>query len=200
MPLDAERIFLNKLDDLERRVTGAHVGGDHEYEVLMAAPLLREFLFKPSIVDRVNADPARRLRIVFRCVPVDPLPPELPHPLMHLAALGFAMFDQVQPAHRREVGLDAFLKARVGFIHPQGADEPTAITVYDLVDYLANAAGGIHYEPPEDRTGGNRPAVHVLHEALEIQGLSAALYSLVGVGRATVGALQPLAEAVATDK
>ena len=193
--MDPERIFVGKLADLRRRCSSPIPGEEPEYQALMMAPLLRDFLFKPSIVDRVKRmqeakDGGKRFKISFRCVPLTALGSlGLPEPDLHMAADGFAWVDAASPAYVQALPLDGFLKATVGFV------KGDSLSVYDLVEYLANAAGAVHYEDPADRTKGNRPVVAAFHDAVAVQGLGAALYALMGVARVVVEGLQPLADA-----
>lgn len=188
--MDLDELFLHKFRDLERRCSGdpnAFPDEQPEYRLLMAAPLLREFLFQRKIAGPLLRE--HNLRLRFRCVPLERMDVlwGLPTPVLDLAADGFAMVDSVNPAFVRDLSIDQFLKAPVGFV------AGGAVTVYDLVDYVANAAGGVHYDEHDKE---QRPVVRKLHEALAVNGIGAALYAVAGIGRVTVAALQPVVTAV----
>jgi hypothetical protein len=60
-----------------------------------------------------------------------------------------------------------------------------------------HAAGGVHYDPGNIK--GNREAVNALHKALIVGGFGAVLYAVLAIGRVSLTALQPLADAVIKD-
>ena len=189
--MDPEQIFLFKLEDLRARCEQPPAASDpREYTVLMAAPLLRDLLISsPPLAHRVNRD--HRLKLSFRCVPLESLTAKgLPEPEFHTAALGFAMADLAAPEFVQELPLEAFLGAPVAFL--QGRE----ISVRDLIDYVANAAGGVHFGSKDKR---RRSTVDEFNNWVRLNGYQPALYTLMAIGQVTVAALEPLAGAVRTE-
>lgn len=189
--MDLEQIFLGKLADLGRRVEKPDLSTRNaEYELLMAAPLLREILFGSPVLIHV-ANREHRLKVRFRFVSHKPLPPDLAHLApMVVTTLG-NMPTEAYPEHLLEdMTLDQFLGAPVAYVLGR------AVTVRDVVDYAANVAGGVHLG---ESTSGNRPTVRAIDEMIRMNGWSALYVFLVRIGRATEAGLQALAEKVRQD-
>ena len=87
------------------------------------------------------------------------------------------------------VDRDRFL--RLGTITHGGVD----CTVGDIIDVVAHAFGGVHYG--QLLSDGNR-ALAVLEKEVLIDDESMVLHSLHDIGKVTVKALIPLAEAILT--
>ena len=193
--MDPEDLFLHKREDLLRRIDPTTMPPslpDAEYRVLMASPLLRELLLS-SLVDRVNRP--HRVKITYRCVPLTPMKDlGLPVPDLHLAAAGFALVDQVNPQFVQTLAVEQFLKATVGTVGEH------VLTVYDLVEYAANAAGGTHYDPTPKADKPKRTVVDDLNNYVRLNGFQAALHALMSIGEVVVVGLEPLAQAIKAER
>lgn len=183
--MDPHRVFLHKHADLARRSAATKIDGeDAEYTALMAAPLVREFLMgSPSIVDLVNDS---RTRIRYRFVPLGN--PPITNDLAFQAVLdGFDPDTAPGSPTTVEAGRDRLLKARIGAL----GDPAIHVTVRDVVDFTANAAGGVHIG---DIDRGNRRVVAALNNSATVNGYENVIYMLMAIGRVVVTGLQPLAD------
>lgn len=88
----------------------------------------------------------------------------------------------------RTLNLDKFLREMVMIINGE------KISVRDLIDYVANAAGAVHFGNPEK---GKRALLAALDQELGIGGMEAAPKTLIGVGRIVVDAFEPLEQQLA---
>jgi hypothetical protein len=85
------------------------------------------------------------------------------------------------------VGLEAFLHERVMLIEHQD------ITVRDLIDHLANVAGGVHAgKAREDHSH----MLNLISEQLEIGGMNSPIRCLRGIVIVVAKALKPLRDAI----
>ena len=183
--MDAERLFLNTLADLERRAEASD-----EYEVLMSAALLRKLLMNGlPLMDQVNQKHRLRLRfpingvtpyeeLVLEDRPVywsleDALDPELDHP---------PGLQAPQDATR-----DQLLGRRVMVVKGQ------TVTVRDLIDQLAHIEGAVHSGSPREQ---REATLKEASREVFVGGLPAGLRQVRAVGRVVLRGLAPLREAV----
>ncbi len=133
--MDVDRLFLETLDDLERRA----VRGASEYDLLRSAALLRELLIdEHPLVHQVNR--ARHVRLRFSVRRADAVVAEM------RVWLGISPADAVDASGPTgtlvEVGLKDFLAEPMVFL-------PTSrLTVHDLITLGSNVLGGIHHGAP----------------------------------------------------
>jgi hypothetical protein len=181
--MNADQFFLESIDDLQRRIDGHVV----EYDMLHIAALLRRLLLDQTpLVDRVNR--SRRLKIVF--LVRDRNAPSSNGPITWAALDGFDPETSRPVGEVIELERDGLL-ARV-ILHHEGTD----FTVRDVITYLADVAGGIHFgEPSEER----ERVLAEIGEFLQFRDLSLVLGSLLAVSRVVLKGLQPLRETVQAD-
>jgi hypothetical protein len=176
--MDADDLFLATLEDLDARSSP----GKAEYEVLQIAALLRKLLLDEArLTDQVNA--SRRLKI--RYYANNRNPPSDPAPTFWSMQDGLDP-DTAAPLARnnpQQMTRDQFLAVTVILT------EGVALTVRDVIDYLANVAGAVHL-------GRARTPEHAVLAALDrdiqVGGYSPTVRSLLAIARVTVRALQPL--------
>lgn len=162
-----------------------------EYELVVASGRLRLLLLDARrLVDQVNA--SRRLDIRYRILRHGDGPP-----LQHLLRF-WAVPDGLSPAlappgHNipiEDVKLATFLRERV-IIY-----EGEHVSVRDLIDHVANVAGGVHAGKPRDPRDLKLEA---LAEEIVVHGMSVAIRCLRGIVIVVVDALRPLRAAVGPD-
>jgi hypothetical protein len=183
--VDTESLFLRTLDDLEKRTNATD-----EYEILLAAALLRKLLLdSPPLIDQVNA--THRLKLRFRIngptayeemivsdgavffSPEDAIDPELDHPPALVAPI--------------DATRDQLLARRVMLVNGE------QVTIHHLIDQLAHIEGAVHRSDPRER----RQAV--LNDAarqLFIGGPPAGTRQIQAVARVVLRGLRPLRDAV----
>lgn len=189
-----DRVFVRKVQDLRRR-SDLRPDDNHDagYEVLMAAPLLREFLFGDPmpLIDHVNRE--RRVRLRFQ-VARKPAYEKLV--LSHKPAF-YQRGDGLFPGHNMMPGSeiadltrDQLLREMVMMV--QGS----VVTVHQLIDYVANAAGAQHYA---ELTKHKRALLQQIDSSLVVGGFEPAVLSLRSVGLIVADGLQPLVERIEAD-
>jgi hypothetical protein len=191
--MDPDHIFVRKTEDLRwrTRLETLSSTGDGNYEVLMAAPLLRELLMgHPSPMNLANRE--HRMKIRFQVAEEPGLEDIANNPDLILFARG----DSMCPGYPfpdypiKSLTLDQFLSELTMVV------KGNAISVRDVIDYTAHAAGGVHFGNPQK---GNRAFVEAANQAAALGGLGAAMRSLAAIGRITVDGLQPLVDRVLVD-
>jgi hypothetical protein len=191
--VDPDHVFLRKVQDLESRtdVTRLAAAIDADYEILMAAPLLRELIMgEPPLMHTVNR--SRRLKIRFR------VSYNLAYEQVVFAdkPISYARGDGLYPGAAmpkdtiQEQTIDQFLREMVMVIQGE------TITVRDLIDYVANAAGAVHFG---DLAKDKRAIMADLDTHLRLGGAQASLRALTAIGRIVATALEPLARRVEAD-
>ena len=188
--MEPDRLFVETLDELARATRGP---GVTEYELVVASGRLRLLLLDDHrLVDQVNRDASRRLKIRYRIFVHGGGPPA---PLRE-GLLFWAVPDGISPliAARQpvqipvaEVPLADFLAEIVMLFRGE------AITVRDLISHVANSAGGVHSGPGR---GPHSGLLRDLETTVGIAGMDAATRCLRGVIMVTVEALRPLRERV----
>ncbi len=180
--MDADRLFLRTLEDLERRTTVTD-----EYEVLMSAALLRKLLLdKTRLTDQVNR--RHRLDLRFRISAVSPYEQLLyeDNPVFWAiedaldpdCALAYAPFDATR---------DQFLARRVMRFNGNW------LTVRDVINQLANIEGAVHRGEARD---ARERALQEVAKFYKHSGLPGAVNQVKLIGRITVRSLGPLRNAV----
>jgi hypothetical protein len=183
--VDTESLFLRTLDDLEKRTKVTD-----EYEVLLAAALLRKLLLdSPPLVDQVNA--THRLKLRFRING----PTAYEEMIVSDGAVFFSVEDAIDPELDHPPGLmapinatrDQLLARRVMVVNGE------QVTIHHLIDQLAHIEGAVHRSDPRERRQC------VLNEAarqLFIGGLPAGIRQIQAVARVVLRGLRPLRDAV----
>jgi hypothetical protein len=189
--MEPDEVFVRKVQDLQDHVSVESLTGiDSQYEVLMAGALLRELLVgDPPLMDTVNRSCHLRLRFdVSRVTAYEQV-------VLADGPMFFARGDGLHPgagfpgATVASLNRDQFLREMVMVIGGE------TITVRDIIDYVANAAGAVHFG---DRTKDKRAAIAAIDAEFKIGGLDAALHALRAVGRVAVDGLGPLVKSIET--
>ena len=180
--MDADRLFVYTLSDLEQRVIAKD-----EYTVLMSAALLRKLLLDQNrLVDQVNA--RHKLDLRFRINGVSPYERFIHQNRPQFWAIGDALDPDSRIASTvTETTRDQFLARRVMSI----GGEP--VTVRDVIDHLANVAGAVHKgQAKKDR----QRVVQAASDFFYQNGLSGAVSHVRLIAKITARGLSPLREAV----
>lgn len=189
--VDSDLLFMHTCSDLARRV---HQPAS-EYDVLMAAALLRKLLLDDQpLVFAVNRE--RRTKIRYRAY-VHDLPwreqPGLPVADAWAVPVGIDPGSITIPTMTpQELTHDQFLKMLVVYV--KGHE----YTVHDVIKHVAHVSGAVHKGAPSDERD----------EALAagIEGLGGpngwqpAVAALPGIGRVVLTALSPLGQRVADER
>jgi hypothetical protein len=189
--MEPERLFVRKFQELRQRtdMNALSQAKDADYEVLMAAPLIRELLLgDPPLMHIANR--GAKLRIRFNFIGRTPYEDLI---LSHRPVL-WAKADAIWPGSGGPGSnepvtsgtIDQFLRENVMLIQGDHID------VHALIDYVANAAGGVHYNP--DSKKHKRAILAALDQQMTLGGLQECLRSLLGVAWVVRDALEPLAK------
>jgi hypothetical protein len=181
--VDAENLFINTMRDLEQRMTSVN-----EYDVLMAAALLRKLLVDGGrLMDQVNR--AHRLKVRFRISEVSPLERLIYEDDPVLWSIEDALDPQSPFAYQPyDATRDQFLSRRIMRFNGHW------ITVGDVIDQLANVEGAVHKGEPGT---ARRQAVQALGKFYSRDGLPGVVRQVKLIGLITVRGLSPLRDAVA---
>jgi hypothetical protein len=183
--VDANRLFLHTLDDLEQKLASAD-----EYDVLMAAALLRKLLVDGGrLVDQVNHD--HHLKLRYRISDVSPIEKIQLEDGPVMWSIGDALDPRSRLAYKPyDATLAQFMKRQIMYFqgHP--------ITVGNVIDQLANVEGAVHRGEPDT---ARRKAIQVLGKFYNHDGLPGVVRQVKLIGRITVEGLNPLRERVAAE-
>jgi hypothetical protein len=191
--MNPDRVFIRKVEDLQRRTDSECLASaaDVGYEVLMSAPLLRELLMgSPPLLHIANRE--HKVAIRFQVG----RKPALEKLILEDKPDFYARTDGVYPGSGLPgstivtLNLDGFLREMVMLVHGD------TVTVRDLIDYSANAAGAVHFGKLEK---GKRAALATVDERLGIGGLEAALKCLIAIGQVVVDGVEPLVKRINAD-
>ena len=186
--MDVDQLFLDTLDDLARRAKPPVA----EYDVLMAAPLLRKLLLdRRRLVDEVRR--TRGGEVTFRINGRDPIwkIAGSPPPAIWSIQDGLDPDTALARVEPVEVTLDQLL-AKVVLVH--GGHEET---VKDLIRHAAHVAGGVHIGTPESE---KERLLNELGQRLQLGGYSSAIRPLMAIARVVVQGLTPLREAIEKER
>jgi hypothetical protein len=154
----------------------------------MASPLLRELLMgEPPLCHLINR--SYRIKIHFHIA----RKPGYEQEVLKDRPVFYARGDNLYPGSAlpgseiATLNLEKFLRKTVMVIR----GDP--ISVRDLIDYAANAAGAVHFGAKHK---GKRALLVELDEKLRLGGLEATTKALTTLGRIVVDGLQPLVEQV----
>lgn len=174
--MDLDRLFLETLDDLERRIQLDST----EYDLLRAAALLRELIVDESrLADQVNRPPRAPLR--FRLRVKTPA-----------SETGFEIWLGIDPNTNldvpiRELDLTELLRVPLVFL------PPSRVTVRQVITLAANVRGGVHRGRPRD------PA-HKAFEAFRLKlrhgDMPLELLLVVEIAKVVLAGLEPLRSVV----
>lgn len=183
--IDPERLFLRTLSDLEQRASATD-----EYEVLLAAGLLRKLLLdEHPLVDQVNRTHRIRLRFSING------PTRYEEMVLGMKPMYWSLEDAIDPHLNHPPGLTApqlatrnqLLARRVMVL--QGEQ----VTVRDLIDQLAHIEGAVHSAAPRE------PREVLLTQAarqLFVGGMPAGVRQIQSIARVVLRGLEPLRNAV----
>jgi hypothetical protein len=180
--VDPQNLFAHTLSDLEKRIESTD-----EYEVLMAAALLRKLLVDGGrLMDQVNRSHGLKLR--FRISDVSPFEKMIYEngPVM------WSIEDALDPGsplayQPYDATRDQFLGRRIMRFNGHW------ITVGDVIDQVANVEGAIHSGEPDT---AHRKTVQALGKFYGRDGLPGVVRQVKLIGRITVRGLSPLRDAV----
>jgi hypothetical protein len=183
--VDPDALFLRTLDDLEQRIVATD-----EYEVLLAAALLRKLLLDSHpLVDQVNA--AHRLKLRFRING----PTAYEEMILRDGAVFLSLEDAIDPELDHPPGLmspieatrDQLLARRVMVLNGE------SITVHHLIDHLAHIEGAVHKSDPREQ---RELVLSQAARELFIGGLPAGVRQIQAIARVVLRGLQPLRNAL----
>jgi len=183
--VDIDEMFINTLNDLERRTTAVD-----EYEVLMSAALLRKLLMDSTpLMDRANQ--TRRQKIRFRINGETPFQ----RAVMELGPVFWSLEDGIDPELDQPPGLqapeevkrDGLLARRVMRLQGEW------VTVRDLIDHLCHIEGAVHSQRPENR---REELLREVAKQIYVGGLPAGIRQVRSIGRVVVRGLTPLRDAI----
>jgi hypothetical protein len=182
--MDTDRLFLATIDDLNTRVQP----GLPEYDVLMAAPLLRKLLLDDRpLVHQANT--SRRMKIRYRI--------NTRRPLWQLAGSPRPTFWSIQD------GLDP--ESALPFVLPSEVDHDTLlrhvvmlvgdhdVTIRDLILQISNVSGGVHAGSPKTDKAA---ILQQMSEEFRIEGYQPDVRALQAITRVVLRGLRPLYEQV----
>lgn len=187
--MERDRLFVQTVDWL---TDAAQRNPPDEHELLLASGRLRMLLLdRQRLVDQVNA--SRRFDIRYRIVRLGGS--AYTKAVLDLKPMMWVAADGISPEFARpgsgpveSVRLEAFLHERVMIY--RGED----VTVCDLIDHLANVAGGVHAgkaREPRDI------ALNQLSDEIMLGGLDTPILCVRGIAAVVADALRPLRDAIA---
>jgi hypothetical protein len=191
--VEPDRVFVRKVQDLRSRTDPAALAAaaDPDYDVLMAAPLLRELLMgDPPLLHLVNR--SRRLKVRFRVARVNAYEREVlaDAPIFYERVDGLYPGSALPNSTVEALSVDKLLSEMVMIV--QG----NTISVRDLIDYVANVAGGVHFgDPKRDK----RAIMVALDGQWKLGGIDVSMRCLVAVGQIVTEALDRLVLRVEAD-
>lgn len=173
---DAERLFVESVRDIDRKVVAAD-----SYSDIRAAGLLRQLtLDSTPLVHQVNR--GHRVPLRFRTMNVNrelPSPPRIlwlsldPEPFPNAPTIDCSLTELLQAPCLRVNG--------------------KKVSVRDLIKACANVKGGVHLGAP--RSDQERAVLEV-DATLQISGTDLSVVAVAGICRVVLSGLRPLVEAV----
>jgi hypothetical protein len=181
---ERDRLFLQTLDDLSRRVDA-----QDPYEILGASALIRKLLLDSEpLIDQVNRQ--HRLKLRFRVGLPRGLPPGLPEPVVWTKQDGLDPEAGVPGTTVQEMTRDQFLATPV--LKVRGRQ----YTVREVILFEANIMGGVHAGSAKEE---QEQVLQQLNEMFTLGGYRASLRQLKAIGKVILYGLQPLYDAVKVD-
>lgn len=180
--MDAEKLFVNTLRDLERRTAATD-----EYEVLMSAALLRKLLLdKEPLMDKVKR--RHRLDVRFHINGVSPYE----RLIYEDKPVFWVIEDALDP--QSPIASAPFYATRDQFLarHVM-CFNGNWFTVRDVIAQLAHIEGAVHSGKPKDE---RQRALQAAAKFYSRAGLPGAVSQVRLIGRITVRGLSPLRDAV----
>jgi hypothetical protein len=188
--MQADRLFLRTLEDLDRRTTVAD-----EYEALLAAGLLRKLLLDETpLVHQVNR--YRRERIRFRVNGETPLE----RIMLGDNPVFWAIGDAIDPdafssfpgaSAPMDAKLDQFLARTVMFARGE------RLSVGDLIKQVAHIDGAVHKGNP---TNAREELIDEISHFMFFRNLPGTVHHVQLIGKIVVRALTPLRDKVLADE
>lgn len=184
--MNAQDLFLHTLSDLEKRIESTD-----EYDVLMAAALLRKLLVDGGrLTDQVNRD--YRLKLRFRISDVSPLEKMIHEDNPMLWSIEDALAPESRLAYKPyDATRDQFLSRRIMRFDSHW------VSVGDVIDQLANVEGAVHSGEPDT---ARRQAIQALGKFYSRGGLPGVVAQVKLIGQITLRGLSPLREAIIAAK
>jgi hypothetical protein len=180
--VDINNLFLHTIRDLEQRSTASD-----EYEVLMAAVLLRKLLLdsKP-LMDQVNR--RFKLKLRFRISSESPLERQI----YATSPTFWAIEDALNP--ESPLAYEPYDATRDQFLaRPIMCFDGHRVTVRDVILQVANIEGAVHRS---DAKTGREEALRAAAEFYSRDHLSGVVSQVRLIGRITVRSLSPLRDVV----
>lgn len=127
-----DELFVLTMEDLDGRVEL----GRGEYDALMSAWLIRKLIIdSPSLLTRVNA--TRRVKLVFRVNDIQP----------GSTVIGWSPGEFLAPGPDADAASTVELNLKQFVAHTTLIANGHAVSVKDLVKFLANTEGAVHVSP-----------------------------------------------------
>jgi len=185
MPAQAgsiDNLFLHTLKDLQTKIST-----DDQYEILMAAALLRKLLTDENpLVDQVNR--SRKLKITFTINDKKPLD--------EAGLVFWSLQDGFDPdTSNARVILQTVKKERL-LKSTSVIIQGKVITVLALIRYLCHIEGAVHIDNP---TTEEEEMLKAISENITVGGGSPVLRSICAISRVILKGLEPLKQAIITD-
>lgn len=181
MITEQEELFLNTLDDLEKRTNSSN-----SYEILGISLLLRKLLLdEQPLLDQVNRNYKRR--IIFKCAKAPSWPENLPQPSLISAQDGIDPDTSISAFTVEELKRDQFLK----FVVATTKDEE--ISVKDVILYEAHVKGGVHSGAAKKDA---EKSLEAATEFIRISGHRISTRQLLSIGRVILKATRELRDEI----
>jgi hypothetical protein len=177
--MDQESLFIYKLRDLRDRLKSRD-----EYELLQVAALLRQLLLdEQPLMHAANRGVKWKVRFAVSCVGMVDQYSTIFDSKPTLFIVGDGIDPETSPPQRiDQLKLDEFLELEIASI--SGHD----YTVSDLINYGANAGGGIHHNP----VGAELKDMHRISPLVHWFGAPAFVGLLGSVARVVEKSLRPI--------
>lgn len=182
--MDADRLFIRTLADVERRIEETD-----EYEVLLIAGLLRKLLLdEHPLMDHVNAQHRMKIRFCMNGVS------RYEQVVLAAGPVFWTLMEGIDPEREsgvnrpiQEATRDQFLARRVMFVH--GHD----IRVRDLIDQLAHIEGAVHSGQARDL---RQALITQVNREVYFGDLPMGVQQIKSIARVVIRGLAPLRDAV----
>jgi hypothetical protein len=183
-----DELFLHTMRDLRRRVESP----DDEYDLLMAAGLLRKLLLDDQpLVHQVNR--RFRLKFAFEIATNDVYEAVIleDKPVVYVVNDAISPRAALPRSTMRKVNLDGFLARRAAYVH--GHD----VSVKELILQVANVEGAVHAGTARDE---KHRVLAGASETIKIGGAGLAAATMRGIGWVVLDALAPIEAALLRER